>query len=432
MPRAITPTRMFWRVLKESFIRTRGRQALAILAIACGAAVATSMLAVFLTVGDRVSRELRSFGANIVVTPAADTLPVEIGGIDYRPVAEGAYISEDLLPKLKMIFWRNNIMAFAPLLYVPATLPDGSRAVLVGTWFDHTFSLANGEKYTMGIRDTNPTWKVEGAWPGPAPATRPPALVGRRLAERQSLRPGSVLPVAGRELLISGILSTGGAEEDQVFVPLRLAQDLAGQPGKLRRLQVSALTQPEDAFARRDPKTMTPLEYDRWYCSAYVSSIAFQIQEALPGAVARQIRQVAQNESEVLRRIQLLMLLVTVAALAAAALAVSSATASMVIERRGELALMKALGSAGPLVAAFLLVETAIQGLIGGALGYGAGFFLAGVVGREVFGSPAVPPPVLLPLVLTVSVAVSWLGALGPLRAAMQFSPALVLKEERP
>jgi putative ABC transport system permease protein len=426
---------MFWRVLRESFLRTRGRQALAVLAIACGAAVATSMLAVFLTVGDRVSRELRSFGANIVVTPAADTLPVEIGGIDYRPVAEGAYISEDLLPKLKMIFWRNNIMAFAPLLYVPATLPDGSRTVLVGTWFDHTFSLSSGERYTMGIKDTNPTWKVEGKWPEEklsAVSSQPSAIVGRRVAERLNIHPGSVLQAAGRELQITGILSTGGAEEDQVFVPLSLAQELAGQPGKLRRLQVSALTQPEDAFARRDPKTMNSADYDRWYCSAYVSSIAFQIQEALPGAVARQIRQVAQNESEVLRRIQLLMLLVTVAALAAAALAVSSATASMVIERRGELALMKALGSAGPLVAAFLLVETAIQGLVGGALGYGAGFFLAGVVGRQVFGSPAVPPPVLLPLVLTVSVAVSWLGALGPLRAALHFSPALVLKEERP
>jgi putative ABC transport system permease protein len=231
---------------------------------------------------------------------------------------------------------------------------------------------------------------------------------------------------------VAGILSTGGTEEDQVFAPLSLAQELAGQPGKLRRLQVSALTQPEDAFARRDPKTLSPADYDRWYCSAYVSSIAYQIQEALPGTAARQIRAVAQNESEVLRRIQLLMLLVTAAALAASALAVSSATASMVVERRGEIALMKALGSVGPLVAAFLLVETAIQGFVGGALGYTAGYFLAGFVGRQVFGTPAEPPPVLLPLVLTVAVAVSWLGALAPLRAAVRFSPALVLKEERP
>lgn len=426
---------MFWRVLRESFLRTRGRQILAVIAIACGAAVATSMLAVFLTVGDRVTRELRSFGANIVVTPAADTLPVEIGGIDYRPVAQGAFIAEEDLPKLKLIFWRNNIVAFAPMLYVPVTLPDQSRSVLVGTWFGHTFSLSNGERYTTGIQETNPTWKVDGAWPEEKQSvvsSQPSALIGRRLAERMHLKQGDKLPVAGRELKIAGILSTGGTEEDQVFAPLSVAQDISGQPGKFRRLQVSALTQPEDAFARRNPKTMNPADYDRWYCSAYVSSIAYQIQEALPGTSARQIRAVAQNEGVVLERIKLLMLLVTAAALAAAALAVSSATASMVVERRGEIALMKALGSVGPLVATFLLVETAIQGLVGGALGYIAGYFLAGLVGRQVFGTPAEPPPILLPMVLSVAVAVSWLGAIAPLRAAVGFSPALVLKEERP
>ena len=156
---------MFFRVLKESFSKAWGRRTMAVLAVALGATVATAMLAVFLNVGDRVNRELRSFGANITVTPASDTLPVEIGGIDYRPVAEGAYISEELLPKLKTIFWRNNIMAFAPFLYVPVTLPGGSRGVLVGAWFDHSFTLSNGESYRTGVREINPTWKVEGAWP---------------------------------------------------------------------------------------------------------------------------------------------------------------------------------------------------------------------------------------------------------------------------
>ena len=377
-------------------------------------------------------RSLRSFGANIVVTPAADTLPVEIGGIDYRPVAQGAFISEDLLPKLKMIFWRNNIMAFAPFLYVPVTLPGGSRGVLVGTWFDHPFTLSNGESYRTGVREINPTWKVEGAWPREGASE---ALLGRRVSENLRLQPGDTIQIAPDgapqvSLRVAGILVTGGAEEEQIFAPLVLAQQLASQPGRVRRLEVSALTQPEDAFARRDPDTMTPAERDRWYCTAYVSSIAYQIQEALPGTVARQVRQVAQNEGEMLRRIQLLMLLVTGAALAASALSVSSATAAVVVERRGEIALMKALGSSQGLVGAFFLAETALQGLLGGALGYAAGYFLAGEAGRQVFGVPAVPPPVLLPLVLTVSVAVSWMGAFLPLNAAVRFSPARVLKEE--
>ncbi len=435
---------MFLRVLRESFTRARSRQALAVLAVALGAAVATAMLAVLLDVGDRMSRELRSFGANITVTPAADTLPVEVGGIDYRPVAEGAYISEELLPKLKMIFWRNNIMAFAPFLYVPAELPGGGRAVLVGTWFDHEFTLSNGERYRTGVRETNPTWKIQGNWPEDCRLQSDDcrfALLGRRLAAQLALKPGDTLPVTVPQssivnrqpsiLGISGLLSTGGPEEDQIFVPLALAQQMAGQPGRVRRVEVSALTQPEDAFARRNPDTMSPAERDRWYCTAYVSSIAYQIQETLPGTVAVQVRPVAQNEGEVLRRIRLLMLLVTVAALAASALAVSSATAAVVLERRGEIALMKALGSSEWLVAAFFLAEVGAQGLLGGALGCAAGYFLAAEVGRQVFGTPSSPPPALFPLALAVAVAVAWLGALWPLRAAVKFAPAAVLKEER-
>src|SRR3989304_2815027 len=108
---------MFWRLVRESLWRPRNRRraAWAALAVALGTAVAAAMLNVSLDVGDKVGRELRSLGANIVLTPAADSLPVEIGGIDYRPVSEGAYISEASLSKLKEIYWRNNIIAFAPV-----------------------------------------------------------------------------------------------------------------------------------------------------------------------------------------------------------------------------------------------------------------------------------------------------------------------------
>ena len=117
--------------------------------------------------------------------------------------------------------------------------------------------------------------------------------------------------------------------------------------------------------------------------------MARQVQDALPGAVARQVRQVAQNEGEVLRKIQWLMLLVTAGALAAAALVISSATATVVIERRAEIALMKALGSPAWLVAAFFLAEAALEGLAGGLAGYGGGLLLAGYVARAIFGAGA-------------------------------------------
>lgn len=419
---------MFLRVLEESFARARRRKALAIAAVALGTAVAAAMLTVWLDVGDKMSRELRSFGANIVVTPVADSLAIEVGGIDYRPVAQGAFIREADLPKLKGIFWRNAIVAFAPFLYVPAQA-NGRSLVVVGVWMDREFQAGDGAKFRTGIRATQPTWQVAGAWPDDAAPDQ--ALAGRRL----NLRPGERLLVRSAtgeaQLFITGVLATGGPEDDQLFVPLGIAQRLANAPGQARKVQISALIKPDDDFARRDPATMTRQEYDRWYCTPYAGSIIKQVQDVLRGAVARQIRQVAQNEGEVLRKIQWLMLLVTAAALAASALAVSSATATVVIERRSEIALMKSLGSPDWLVAAFFLAEAALQGLLGGLLGFGGGVLLAGYVSRTVFGATVGIPAVVFPLTLSLALAVSLLGAFSQMRAAIRLSPAVVLKEQR-
>src|SRR5258708_22039351 len=117
---------MFFRIVSDSFARKPRRKALTAAALALGMAVATATLEVALDVGDRLAREFRSLGANLLVTPATDTLPLEIGGVDYRPVDAGAYLPEGELGKLKTIFWRNNIVGFAPFLDVPVDIAAGS------------------------------------------------------------------------------------------------------------------------------------------------------------------------------------------------------------------------------------------------------------------------------------------------------------------
>src|ERR1700733_9251388 len=110
---------MFARLVGESFVRNPRRKVLTAAALVVGMAVATATLTVALEVGDRLAREFRSLGANLLVTPQSDTLPVEIGGVDYRPVDEGAYLQESDLGKLKAIFWRHNILGFTPFLDIP-------------------------------------------------------------------------------------------------------------------------------------------------------------------------------------------------------------------------------------------------------------------------------------------------------------------------
>src|ERR1700751_360722 len=140
---------MFFRIVSDSFARKPRRKVLTAAALALGMAVATATLEVSLDVGDRLAREFRSLGANLLVTPASDTLPLEIGGVDYRPVDAGAYLPASDLGKLKTIFWRNNIVGFAPFLDVPVDIASGglqdtSREELIGTWYSHRVSVPDG------------------------------------------------------------------------------------------------------------------------------------------------------------------------------------------------------------------------------------------------------------------------------------------------
>ena len=198
----------------------------------------------------------------------------------------------------------------------------------------------------------------------------------------------------------------------------------------MARIQVGALTKPEDAFARKDPQQMTPQEYDRWYCTPYLSSIAHQIQEQLPMAVARPVRRVDDNEGRVLSRVKLLMLLVSVAAMATAALMIWSAMASTVLERRSEIAIMKAVGAQNGLIAGLFAVEVGLQGLAGGLAGAAAGVGVARWVARQVFGAGLELAPALPLVVVLAAVGAALAGSAGPMRSALRVEVAPALREE--
>jgi putative ABC transport system permease protein len=198
----------------------------------------------------------------------------------------------------------------------------------------------------------------------------------------------------------------------------------------VRRVYVSALTKPEDALARRDPKSMNPEMFDRWYCSPYVASIAYQLQEAIPHSHAEQIRQIAQNEGTVLSRIKGLMLLVTLAALFASALAVSAAMATAIFERRNEVGLMKALGAGNISVAALFFAEALLLALIGGIIGFAGGALLARQIGRSIFDSQITIEPVLFPVIIAIAVIVTFAGSAMGIRRAVKFDPVYALRGE--
>jgi len=412
-------------------------------ALALGMAVATAALSVSLDVGDRLAREFRSLGANLLVTPEADSLPLEIGGVDYRPANAGAYLPEADLGKLKTIFWRFNIMSFAPVLDVPVNAVAGKsssqmpitlgRTTLIGTWYDREVPIPDGTTYETGIEKTNPWWHVEGNW---FKDSSTDCLVGEGLAKRYAIKPGNVLNVSatdgstGMALTVVGILTTGGPEDNAIVAPLGQAQQLANKPGQYRRLYVSALTKPEDAFARKDPKTMTPAEFDTWYCTPYISAIALQISEELKGTDVRVIRRVAEGEGTILTRVRTLLWLVTFAALLASALAVGASAAASVIERRTEIGLMKALGAGSGLVGVLLAAEQLLLAFVGGGIGYALGIVLARLLGERIFGFAPAPKLFVLLIILGLAAFITLLGSAFPLRRASHYDPAPILRGE--
>jgi putative ABC transport system permease protein len=420
---------MFVRLVYESFRRQKRRKMLAGAAITLGVTVATAMIAVATDIGDKINRELRTIGANLIVTPQEDSLDVEIGGVNLKPPTDGAFLSEADLPNIRGIFWHNNITGFAPMLPVNVGIEHEGKqqeVTLLGTYFAKRLVFGT-EEFTTGVRTTHLWWKVSGAWPDDNSSD---VLLGERLASRLGEKAGDEVIAGGRRLHVSGILSTGGVEDDQIVAPLSVAQEILGKAGAVRRVYVSALTKPEDAFGRRDPKSMSGAVYDRWYCTPYPQAIALQLTAAISHSHAEQIRQVSQNEGAVLTRIEGLIFLITLAALFASALAVSAAMATTIFERRAEVGLMKALGAGKMAIAAIFFAEATLLALFGGGVGFIAGGLLARQIGHSIFNSQISISPVLLPVILVIAVVVTFAGSAAAIRRAVGLDPVFALRGE--
>jgi putative ABC transport system permease protein len=207
-------------------------------------------------------------------------------------------------------------------------------------------------------------------------------------------------------------------------------------PDAVRRVEVSAMTKPEDAFARKDPDSLPAKQREIWYCRPYANSIAYQIREAIPGAQAEQVRRVEQSEGNVLARISGLMWLVSAAALLAAGFAVSAAMATAVLERRGEIGLMRSLGASKGAIALLFYAETGLLAVFAGALGYLIGSGLAAWLGARIFvgdGGVTVAGTlnlVLLPVVVALALVVAIAGSTPSIRSALKMDPSAILRAD--
>lgn len=422
---------MFWQMVKGALLRQKGRFLLIALTVALGVSLATAMLDVAFDVGEKVNQELKAYGANITVTPRTQRVLKDVYGLD-ESAGRRDYLREQDLGNIKTIFWTNNIVAFAPFLEEKLTLADGTEAPVLGTWFEKNLTLPTGETTTTGVKEMKSWWQVEGSWPADDGEA---VMVGKKLAAKYGLKPGDTVTgrdAAGAEqrLSVCGIVSGGAAEEDEIIAPLALVQRLTNLSGKVSSVEVSAITTPENDLARKaaaNPKALSQREYDIWYCTAYVGSIAYQIEEVIPGSVARPVRQIAESEGKILDKTQLLMLLITVLSLLSSALGVSNLISANVMERSRELGLLKALGASNLAVSFLVLAELFAAGIVGGVAGYFAGLGFAQLIGKTVFGSGIAVNLTVIPVVALLLTIVLLGGSVPAIRLLLSLQPAEVL-----
>lgn len=425
---------MFIRMIAKAFVRQWKKMAMIAFTIALGASLATAMLSVMMDVGDKINQELKAYGANINVVPKGNSVISELYDVGDENVT-GAYLNEDELGKIKTIFWAFNIVDYTPFITTEATLGDGSTVEVTGTWFNHHMDLPTGEQLDAGINSLRSWWDItSGQWIDEQSHDQNVAMVGTTLAEKEGILVNDEITLKGTAsdvtVKIVGIYDAGGEEDDYIYVPVDTAQLLGGLDGKIDSIEVSALTTPDNELAQKaakDPGSLSVSQYETWYCTAYVSSICYQIEEVITDSVASAVRQVASSEGTILEKTQLLMILITILSMVGAALGICNLVTASVMERSQEIGLMKAIGAHNGAITGLVITEIMCTAIIGGIVGFFAGLGFAQIIGQTVFDSAITMRPMVIPVVAVLVFIVTLIGCIPAIRMLLNLHPTEVL-----
>ncbi|MDR1157684.1 MAG: ABC transporter permease [Oscillospiraceae bacterium] len=371
----------FLKMIVGSLVRRRSRMLVALLAVAIGATILSGLITVYYDIPRQMGQEFRSYGANLLLVPAGDE--VSFGVDTVRRAA-------DMLPS-------DGAVGVAPYCYQMVKINE-QPFMAAGTALDEA-------------RKASPYWFVSGRWPERGGEV----LIGQEVSDVVRLLPGQSFTMVGpgadggtfsQTFAVSGVVQTGGAEEAFVFMAL---DDFVAMTGR-DRIDVVECSVSASGSALAD--------------------IAARIESGVPGVSARLVRRVTQSEGAVLTKLQSLVYLVTVVVLLLTMICVATTMMAVVAERRREIGLKKALGAANRSIVSGFLGEGIFLGGIGGLLGDVLGFLFAQVVGQNVFSRSIAFQPLLIPITLAASIAVTALACLLPVRSATDVDPAIVLRGE--
>jgi putative ABC transport system permease protein len=411
---------LFWRLWFRSLTVKRPQAALAVSSVLVGAAVASMLLNLYGDVRRKMTQEFRAYGPNVFLAPGNDSKTGSSSAFTPNraasPEAVSGVMDERVMDHLAGMPQSENGFAAVPLLYAVEHIQVAAAPS------DHIIIRAEEEANVVALgtdfnalRRLNPSWRVDGDTKESAESS---SVIGAHIASRLKLRPGDSIQLGAisdgqnqsehAKFLISGILSTGASEDDQVFVPLASLQQLGGLQGKISLVELSV-----------------PGE------TAEVERVMGELSKALsgfPGIEVRPVRQIVYSSGRVLDTIRWVMFSLTGLILIIISLCVMATMTAIVLERRKDIAVMKSLGASDRLLIELFLSEGATLGLIGGLVGFGLGLFLAHEMARQLFNVSLSLTWWTFPLVCLASMMLAVGATLFPVEIVRGIQPARVLR----
>jgi putative ABC transport system permease protein len=364
-----TSRKGFFHFFMKSVVQRTGRIVIAALSVTLAVSIVTGILGITMGIRDKLGSELKAYGANAILSPReGNTLDSEIIGTikDIEQV-------EDVTGQ---VFGR--------------ALLDEEGVEIIG--------LDMVQLKKMG-------WKLSGRWP----EGKNRVLAGMNLKEAFGLELDQAFSVQGEQgrvnFIVSGFTEKGGSEDNALIMSIENAWEVTALPGKLNALLIRG----------------TPGELD---------NMTMDIEKKIPSVQVKTVRQVAYAEEAFLGKIQLLMILVTTIVLFASGISVASTMGADVLERREEIGLMKAIGATRRDIGIFFVTETGLIGILGGFAGLAIGYIIAQITSKGAFGSFLSFPPYIPFISIVTGTVFSLLAGYFPVRDAMKYNPAQVLRGE--
>jgi putative ABC transport system permease protein len=381
---------MFWRILRRLLRANPARLANVLLALGAGAAVSAALLNLKVDAERRLTSEFRAFGANVIIIPARHDEQIHAEVLDAAVLAAIPPLNE-----------RSQVDS-AGFLYTVAGAAARGAAEPVPV----VVAGSSGADLSRIL----PSARLVGRFTTQPVAGTTSCQLGEKVASFLSVHPGDTLALReeGREAscFVEEVRSFGSAGDNQVFVPLGLAQRLANLPGVISLVQLSV------------PGTAGSVE-------RYIADL----QKKLPQADVQGIRQFTETEAKLYEKIRGLLTATVALILVLTALCVMAAMTNAAMERRHDVGLMKAIGGPVNRVLRLFLAEAAILGVVGGILGAAAGIGLSVWLGKAVFGVAARPRLIVYPVTVALTILVAIAGAF-PLRRLASVKPAVIFRGE--